>query len=421
MEVLETVVIIIIILIICGVIGYFVYMYIQDKNAIEAQINSTSTQLQNKLNNEQSNRLSNIKYVVDQVNSVNRDISTKFSASNTQFLNSINEGQKQITANLSLQQKQHTQMSNQVTGLQSNTNTNNISMLNAGFGNYITLGNPSGTNSYNLLNLPGSPPPNMNIMKQVNLLMGLTAHNLSPAGGSNINFCYGPGNTHCTSFPNSDGDTVISAAPTSEDKNNTYSFTQGRTNKIVLNGPTNINGETNIKGDTNIDGETSISKNISIVGNSSTFGDSATLKDSVTLGNVTTLSGFQLCNAASSKCVKLSLNGQGNIVSNSMIETKYIVNADGKDATTANSSGPCVKLTNAGTIKITYTSFEQIAFEEVLNKINKQSPGLAYNYISIWNDGGYRLYNINDPNTIKYKFNQNTTTFSVPKEIPLPK
>ena len=224
-----------------SVVSYFVYVYLQDKDALTAQINSTNVQLAN----EQSNRLSNIKYVVDQVNTVNSDISTQFSSSNSAIFKSLSDENTEITANLNKHNTEFSGLNKSITGLQSNvsTNTNNISSMTAGFGNYITFGNPQGTNAYNLLNLPSSPPANMNLMTHVNMLMGMTAQNLSPVGGSNINFCYGPDNKNCTSFPNEKGDTVISAAP-----KDTAGFKEGRDNNIVLNGSTKINGITQING-----------------------------------------------------------------------------------------------------------------------------------------------------------------------------
>ena len=238
MGVVEIVIIILIVLGLIGLISYFVYVYIQDKNEIDSHLSNTYLQLQE----EETNRVSNIKYVVDQVNTVNSDIAKQFATSNSMFQSSINSKQAQITANLGQQQVQYTNLSNVTTGLNTSTNrnTSNIDSIVTGFGKYMNFGNPFGNNSYNLLNLPSSPPANLNLMAQVNLLMGLTAQNLSPVGGSNINFCYGPGNKNCSSFPNSDGDTVISAAP-----KNTSGFTKDRTNEIVLQGDTKVNGTLN--------------------------------------------------------------------------------------------------------------------------------------------------------------------------------
>ena len=216
-------------------ISYFVYVYLQDKNVIDTKLSVTSQQI----SDEQSNRLSNIKYVVDQVNTVNSDIATQFSASNTSIFKSLSSENIAITSNLNLQNSQYSGLNTRFSGLQSQvgSNTANITQMNAGFGNYITFGNPNGINGYNLLNLPSSPVTNMNLMSQVNLLMGMTAKNLNPVGGSNVNFCYGPDNKNCSSFPNADGDTVISAAPISS-----AGFTKDRVNNVVLNAPTKING-----------------------------------------------------------------------------------------------------------------------------------------------------------------------------------
>ena len=240
MGLLEIAIVMLVILGLIGVIIYFVYVYTEDKNTIDMQLSATSQQI----NDEQVNRLSNIKYVVDQVNSVNSDIAKQFASSNAVMLKSIGNEQRKINTNIALQQNNYKTLTNSIGRIQSNIigNSSNIDKINymvAGFGNYITYGQPSGTNSYNLMNLPSSPPANMNLMTQVNLLMGMTARNLSPSGSSNINFCYGPDSRTCTSFPNAAGDTVISAARTDED-----GFQKGRINSIRLNGPTVTNNLT---------------------------------------------------------------------------------------------------------------------------------------------------------------------------------
>lgn len=232
MGLFEIVIIMLVILGLVGVIIYFVYTYYQDKDSIESKITSAISTTNKKISNEQLDRLANIKYVVDQVNNVNSDISTQFTSSNVSFQKSIKEEQARITSNLALQTDNDKKLFSSYSNIDSNVdiNTLDIKNMNAGFGNYITFGNPSGINSYNLLNLPSSPPANMNLMKQVNLVMGLTAQDLEK---NNINLCYGPGATNCTSFPNSEGNTVI-AAPTKNKLNNP--------GIIELNAGTTING-----------------------------------------------------------------------------------------------------------------------------------------------------------------------------------
>ena len=151
MDVLAIIIMIIIVLGLVGVISYFVYVYLQDKDSLTAQINSTNITVAN----EQSNRLSNIKYVVDQVNTVNSDIATQFSS------------------NLNIHNTKFTGLNKSVTRLQSNVNTNtqNINSINTGFGQYIKFGNPQETNGYNLLNLPSSSPTSGSIPSLADTIM----------------------------------------------------------------------------------------------------------------------------------------------------------------------------------------------------------------------------------------------------------
>jgi len=271
MGVLEIIITILVILGLIGIIIYFVYVYLRDKENIESQISDVMSTSSKNIKNEKTDRLSNIKYVVDQVNNVNSDISTQFTSSNVLFKKSIDEEKARITSNLALQNENDKKLFGSVSNVESNVSihTKNINDMNAGFGNYITFGNPAGTNSYNLLNLPSSPPPNMNLMKQVNLVMGLTAQNLNSGIGSNISFCYGPGATNCTSFPDSDGNTVIAAPLPNSSK------AQGFSGIIKLNASTTINGPLKICNQQNNDVCASITVdttgNVLISDNSTSF------------------------------------------------------------------------------------------------------------------------------------------------------
>jgi len=226
-----------VVLALIGIVIYFVHTYLQDKAASDALINSTISQL----GTEKSDRLSNVKYVVDQVNTVNEQISMAFATSNAAFLKSVNDENTVIAANRALQTTQNAQFSSNIDS-QSALSSNMVVFdqllisglydTHTGFGHYITF-NDKNQNGYSLFDLPSSPnsPSAINLMQNVNAMMGLTASNLSPA--NSVQFCYGPGQTNCSQFPNKDGDTVLMAAPTSAS-----GFGSGRTNNIILASPT---------------------------------------------------------------------------------------------------------------------------------------------------------------------------------------
>ena len=302
MNILGIILFIVVILGLIGIISYFVYVYLQDADIIEGKITSANK----KIKDEQSNRVSNIKYVVDQVNTVNKDIAKEVTDNNASLLKSLNIQNSAITTNRELHNKQYSGLNTSVTSIQSNVgkNSSNINNIVTGFGQYITFGGLTGTNGYNLLNLPSSPPADINLMSKVNLLMGMTAKNLSPVSGSNINFCYGPDTKYCSSFPNKNGDTVITAAP---DK------------AINLMGTTRVYGNFGVSGNTYFD-STRIAKNLDVRGNTyisgnTYLGDIATnsvrlcSKDSVTTGTVNTAGYIE-----TRKCNALTTDSNANLV-----------------------------------------------------------------------------------------------------------
>ena len=136
MEILGVMILIIVTLALVGIISYCVYVYLQDKENITAKINSTNINLNKKIKNEQSNRLSNVKYVVDQVNRVNSDISTQFSSSNATIFKSLSTQGTAISSNLDIQNKQYSGLNTSIQGLQSNVtnDNNNINKIVTGFG-----------------------------------------------------------------------------------------------------------------------------------------------------------------------------------------------------------------------------------------------------------------------------------------------
>ena len=301
----EIIIVIVVIVALIGILAYFAYVYMQDKTALTNAINNT----ENQLNVEQSNRLSSIQYVVDQVNTVNGEIATSFSTSNAILQQSIGTENSQIMANINAQNAKTLQFGSNLTSF-STSNLNKQAAMNAGFGQYITFGSGINPNAYNLFNLPASPTnPNLNLMTQVNLMMGMTANNLSPVG-SNVQFCFGPDNKTCSSFPDTNGDITINAAPTDTTGKNGWS--NGRSNAINLKGPTNISGSTTINGATTITGNTNNIGNLNITGST---GASATgYTDANKVGAAT--NALNICNTDGTKCASLSIDSTGNLLIN---------------------------------------------------------------------------------------------------------
>jgi len=189
MNPIATILIVIALLALAGVVAYYIIDYLNYKK----QNASDMTTVNNALNQEGQDRLGNLAYVVNQVNTVNDDIYNTIT-SNIQYTNS----------NVSVQAQ----------------NTNSlISNLNSIF----NLTSADGKNTYSLLNLPGSATPNLNLINKVTATMGITANNLTPANSAQ--FCNASGS--CIQFPDSSGNTYLT------------NLTNG--GQVVLDGPVRVN------------------------------------------------------------------------------------------------------------------------------------------------------------------------------------
>lgn len=178
--------ILLLVLIILGFGGYFAYDYMKHKKDLEDELTITKKNIasnQSSIELETKTRVGNIKYVVDQVNTTNLDIYNTFSS------NAVKN--KEITDNLAFSQ------SNLLTGLNSVMR-------------FSTATVSGGTApSIQITDLPGAPTVNMELLKQVNVLNGMTFKELSST--KNVKFCgLANGATpRCMEFPNSAGDTVL--------------------------------------------------------------------------------------------------------------------------------------------------------------------------------------------------------------------
>lgn len=232
MDEIGIIVMLIAVLALVGVIIYFVYTYMKDKDIIDSRIVKTT----NMVDAEKSDRLSNMKYVVDEVNKVNADILKTITTSNIVFNTSLN------------------------------TNSKNIQTINdelSGFGKIVQFS--SNSTVVKMSDLPGvSGGVNITLLGQVMSSMGLTGkdlvnHPIILCGGTDtskncLKFPDENGNTYLTSL--SDGKNITLASPTSVlgtftasnvvkicnvtgEKCSTFD-TSTPTPTITLNGTTNI-------------------------------------------------------------------------------------------------------------------------------------------------------------------------------------
>ena len=174
------------ILAIVGVIVYFAIDYSKYKQTVTTDLATEG----GKLTDEKVDRMSNVKFVVDQVNGVNNDIYTQVTSNQSQ-LQTVQSAQTQMLDGLS----SFMTFSSNVGGGSSNA---------------------TGSTSMALLNLPGTGNIDVNLIKHVTATMGLTANDLSST--SSVKFCSQLDPTRCIQIPDQNGNlylTSMTNTPTS--------------------------------------------------------------------------------------------------------------------------------------------------------------------------------------------------------------
>lgn len=182
-------ILIILVLLLLGAGGYFAYDYLQYKNTMDDQLATTQKNIQanqSALVEEQKKRLSNLKYVVDQINTTNTDIYNTFTSnvSDTRSATtSLDTRQAQILASLGSLMKITT-----VSGTGASATTSNLDVLS----------------------LPGAPTANVELMRRVSTINGMTFNELKQ--DTTVKFCgqaLNGGAARCIQLPRSDGKTVF--------------------------------------------------------------------------------------------------------------------------------------------------------------------------------------------------------------------
>jgi hypothetical protein len=178
-------ILIILVLLILGAGGYFAYDYLQYKKTIDDQLGTTQKNLQanqNALAEEQKKRLSNLKYVVDQINTTNTDIYNTFTSN-------VSDTR---TATTSLDTRQ--------------------AQILAGLGSLMKFSTTSGATTSNLdiLALPGAPTANMELLRRVSTINGMNFNELRQ--DTTVKFCgqaLNGASARCIQLPRNDGKTVL--------------------------------------------------------------------------------------------------------------------------------------------------------------------------------------------------------------------
>lgn len=176
MDIVAIVVMILALLALIGVVVFFLYDYFKHKDENANDFRETGK----KIDAEKTDRLSNLKYVVDQVNVVNTDI-----------FNTMTSNVDRLDMNTSNVQKMHTSYVDQV-------------------GSYMRFSCNliPGAPSVSLSNLPGTGAPNLELIQHVTAMMGMTVHDLTGEGKQRVELC-NPDKSKCIKIPDEYGNVHV--------------------------------------------------------------------------------------------------------------------------------------------------------------------------------------------------------------------
>jgi hypothetical protein len=178
----------ILIVVILGAGGYYAYDYMQYKKKLDDQIATAQKNIttnQQALVDEQKKRLSNLKYVVNQINDTNLDIYNTFTSN--------------VVDSSNVSQQLNTRQTQMLNGLGS------VMRFSAG----ASVAGGTACN-IDLLSLPGAPTANIELLRRVSTINGMDFNQLNATNP--VKFC-GPaltgGAARCIQLPNADGKTVL--------------------------------------------------------------------------------------------------------------------------------------------------------------------------------------------------------------------
>lgn len=202
---MNTIAFIIILLIIIGII-FVLFHYIRDYLNYKSTVDTNLSVAQSAINSEKTDRVQNLKYIVDQVNTVNDQV---YQVTNQNILN-----QQQIESQLDASQ------------------SNIIAGLNSAF-----TFTDSDNNPISIIDVPGYMQPNLTLLNNITATMDLTAKNMNLSGTAEL--CSANDPNKCIQFPDKNG--------------NTYLTDMGSGNIVLdaANG-TNISNGLNLYGNLNI-------------------------------------------------------------------------------------------------------------------------------------------------------------------------
>lgn len=200
---------------ILSLVGISIYFYMDfDKHKVSNQADFKKAETD--LSKEKSDRLSNLSFVIDQVNAVNKDIKKTYDQANAaqdsklvmygSNISAINTSLTGMGTSMAMYNATLTGLSTKVTGIET------------GFGSILSL--KDGSTTVPISGLSSVTSPNIDLIKNISVLSGMTIKDVKDT--KQFKICGGTPEK-CISFPDAQG--------------NTYLTGFGANSALVLDGP----------------------------------------------------------------------------------------------------------------------------------------------------------------------------------------
>lgn len=175
--------IIVMVVLILAIVGFVIYLFI-DYNKHKESNTTEFQKVDTELKTEKEDRLGNLKYVVDQVNTTNQSM-------DTEYVKRFDTLEDSLEASI-----------------------NKYNAFESGFGSIIRTRNASSNVTLEVNKLSTLPATDIDLIKHVNMISGATIKDLTNDAtkpNMRVKFCGTGADSRCIQLPNADGDTYITS------------------------------------------------------------------------------------------------------------------------------------------------------------------------------------------------------------------
>jgi len=173
--------IIVMIILVLGIIGFTIYFFVDYYKHKETNVKDFE-KVDTSLKTEKEDRLGNLKYVVDQVNTTNQTMDTEY----VKRFDTLEDGLE--------------------------ASVNKYNAFESGFGSIIRTRNSASNVNLEITKLSTLPATDIDLIKHVSMLGGVTIKDLNTTSPTmKMKICGAGSDGRCIQFPNNEGDTYLTS------------------------------------------------------------------------------------------------------------------------------------------------------------------------------------------------------------------